>query len=357
MNLRKILFFLLALITLIAAVLTVFRVPLSIAATRHFATARLAEDALEKLPDGLHVGLCGAGSPFQDDIRSGPCTLVIAGKHMFVFDAGSGAARNIGKMGFIHGNIDGIFFTHFHSDHIDGLGELLLQRWVTTANREPVRLYGPTGVDKVVDGFMLAYSQDHAYRVAHHGDATVPASGFGARAITFAPTDEGVVVLKNEDLEIDAFNVNHGPVHPAVGYRIRYKGRSLVLSGDTSKSPNLQRAAQGVDLLVHEAISPVLMDAMQQAAANAGRPNLQKIFSDVLNYHTTPEQAAEIARDAGVHYLLLNHITPALPLPGMARAFIGSAEQVFDGPVRIGRDGDFISLLAGSKEIEVNRRF
>ncbi len=343
-------------IVLIAAFL--FRAPLSMMVAKKVAAQRLAADAMNELPDGLHVGLCGAGSPFPDDKRSGPCTLVVAGKRLFIIDAGSGSVRNIGKMGFRHGRIDAIFLTHFHSDHIDGLGELMLQRWGSAANTSPVPVYGPQGVENVVAGFMQAYGQDRAYRVAHHGDATVPASGFGGKALPFVPGADGrLVVLKDADLEVIAFTVDHGPVHPAVGYRFNYKGRSVVISGDTKKSAAIQREAAGVDVLVHEALSRPLTALLKEGAMQAGRTNLVKIFDDITNYHTSPEEAAETARDAKVAYLLLNHITPPLPLPALEKAFLGEAPNIYGGPLRVGTDGDFLSLPAGSTAINFTRRF
>ncbi len=117
-----------------------------------------------ELPDGLHVGICGAGSPFPDDRRAGPCTTVVAGKRLFVFDAGSGSPRNIGKLGFVHRRIEAIFLTHFHSDHVDGLGELMLQRWekpflTLFSNRDPVTRGGYKPWQKLVPG---AHGQPHA---------------------------------------------------------------------------------------------------------------------------------------------------------------------------------------------------
>ncbi len=357
MKLRKLATSVVVLALLAAAAAWVLRGPLSVMVAKRVVVGRLAADALNDLPDGLHIGLCGAGSPFPDDKRAGPCSVVVAGKRLFVFDAGGGT-RNIGKMGFVQGRVEAIFLTHFHSDHIDGLGELLLQRWVSTSNTVPVPVYGPPGVEQVVAGIMQAYGQDQHYRVAHHGDATVTASGFGGVARPFQVGPEGhVVVLKDADLEIDAFLVDHAPIHPAVGYRIAYKGRSIVLSGDTKKSPAVQREATGVDLLVHEALSEPLVHILEDGAGQAGRPKLKKIFNDILNYHATPEQAAETARDAKVRYLLLNHIVPGLALPGMDQAFLGSAADIFKGPIRVGQDGDFISLPAGSTQIDVSRRF
>ena len=358
MTLRRVLLSVLIFILVIAGAAYVFRTPLVLAVGQKIAAQRMAADPVAALPDGLHVGLCGSGSPFPDDKRTGPCTLIIAGKRVFVFDAGSGSVRNLGKMGIAHGRIEAIFLTHFHSDHIDGLGELLLQRWASARNTVPVPIYGATGVETVVAGFMQAYKQDQGYRVAHHGDATVPASGFGAIAHPFAiGPDASVVMLKDADLEISAFAVDHSPVHPAIGYKIRYKDRVIVLSGDTKKAASVQRESEGVDVLVHEALSTTLVNVLVQGATDAGRPNLTKIFKDINDYHTTPAQAAEIARDAKVGYLLLNHIVPALPLPGMEQAFLGDAPQIYSGPIRVGNDGDFLSLPAGSKDIRVKRLF
>jgi ribonuclease Z len=348
----------LGIIALVAVLAYARRAEISTRIVDRVAERRLAADPLAELADGLHVGLCGAGSPLQDAERSGPCTLVIAGRRLFLFDAGASASRNLVRMGFNPGDLEALFITHFHSDHIDGLGEVMLQRWAGGSRSEPLPVYGPSGIDGVLAGFMQAYTPDKGYRVAHHGPAVVPPEGFGgiARPFESAEPDGRVVLVAEPDLEIVAFTVDHEPVHPAVGYRIRYKDRTVVLSGDTRKSANVQREAKGVDLLVHEALSEPLVAVLQRGAAQAGRDNLARIFADIPGYHTTPEQAAEVARDAGAGYLLLNHIVPALPVPGLDAAFLGDSAGIFGGPVRIGVDGDFVSLPAGSKRIELGHR-
>jgi ribonuclease Z len=361
MKARKLLWGALIAVALVAAAGYATRETWSLALAKRVAAQRMAADPIKDLPDGLHIGLCGAGSPLPDEHRAGPCTLVLAGKRLFVFDVGSGSVRNIGKMGFNHGRIEALLLTHFHSDHIDGMGELMLQRWVSTSNAAPLPVHGPAGVETLVAGLMQTYSQDKAYRVAHHGDAIVPASGFGGVAKPFAlpqpPALARVTVIKEADLEITAFAVDHAPVEPSVGYRINYKGRSVVLSGDTRKSANVQREAVGVDVLVHEALSEPMVMALKAGAKEAGRMNLVKIFDDIVGYHTSPQEAAQIAQEAKARYLLLNHIVPALPLPGMEAAFMGNAKLLFDGPVKVGRDGDFISLPAGTTQINVGSRF
>ncbi len=343
---------------LLAAGLYIARAPISLAIAKRVAAQRLGSDPMRDLPDGLHVAVCGAGSPMPDDKRGGPCTLVMAGKQMFVFDSGNTSARNINKMGFNAGLIDGIFLTHFHSDHIDGLGELLLQRWVSKPNSEPVTVYGPEGVDTVVNGFLQAYSLDRGYRVAHHGDAVLPNKGFGAIPKSFAlQDDKATVVFENADTRITAFSVSHAPIHPAVGYQIRYKDRTMVISGDTTPSATVQREAQGVDLLIHEAMSTELMTFLQEGAHVAKRDKLEQLMKDILNYHSTPQEAATIASKANVNFLLLNHVAPPLPLPGLVDVFLKGTADIFKGKIQVAKDGDMLSLPAGQKVIQTSSRF
>lgn len=358
MKLRKPFLIALALLVLATLAAYTWRSEISLEVARRIAARHLSSTGLEGLGGGLHVGLCGAGSPFPDELRAGPCTLVVAGERLLVFDAGNGASRNIGRMGFVHGRIDAVFLTHFHSDHIDGLGELMLQRWVQGAHRTPLPVYGPAGVQEVVAGLMQAYRLDQGYRVAHHGDAVVPASGSGGRPQPFAlPPDAAVRVFQDQDLEVFAFAVDHSPAEPAVGYRIRYKDRVVVLSGDTKRSAAVLREARGADLLVHDALSLPLVTLMQKTAEHSGRASLAKVLGDIHDYHATPEQAAETARDAQVRFLLLNHIVPTLPpLPGLEKVFLGAAPSIYSGPLRVGRDGDFVSMPVGSQEVSLRSR-
>jgi ribonuclease Z len=356
MSTRKVLLAVIAVVAALTAAAYGWRGAISLALMERTAARGFAADPVGELPDGLHVGICGAGSPMPDTTRNAPCTVVVAGKRLFLFDAGGSAARGIGRMRFNQGSIEAVFLTHFHSDHIDGLGELMMLRWVSSANEAPLPVHGPKGVEAVVAGFNQAYAQDKSYRVAHHGEKIAPPSGSGgvARPFDTAAGAGRAIVVSEPDLEIVAFDVDHGPIHPAVGYRIRYKDRSVVLSGDTSKSPAVQREAQGADLLVHEALSPAMVSTLGRLAHAAGRDNVAQIMTDIRNYHTTPEQAAETARDAGVGYLLLNHIVPPLPLRTLEGPFLGRARDIFPGQIRVAADGDLVSLPAGSKEIRVH---
>lgn len=311
----------------------------------------IGADAMSGLEDGLHIGLCGTGSPLANLDRAGPCNIVIAGERLFVVDIGEGGGRNLTLMGIDGGEVEGLFLTHFHSDHIDGMGPLMLNRWVRGTNIAPLPVHGPVGVDTVVDGFNAAYATDNSYRTAHHGEGIAPPSGAGAEARPFEMEGESAVVYDQDGLEVTAFEVDHHPVEPAVGYRFDYKGRSICISGDTVRSANLERMCTGVDLLVHEALQMEMVAQMQDSLARQGAKNVATIMADIRDYHASPQDAAQSAEAAGARMLVLSHLVPPLPSAYLYPAFLGDAEERFDGDLVVGEDGMFFSLPAGGDGI------
>jgi ribonuclease Z len=316
---------------------------------------RVGRDSTANLPDGLHIALCGTGSPLPNPSRAGPCNVVIAGKHIFIVDIGEGGGRNINMMGIPLGRIEGVLLTHFHSDHIDGMGPLMMNRWVSGTNNSPLPVHGATGVEQVVAGFNGAYMIDNSYRTGHHGAAIAPPSGAGGTAMPFALPEAGkgdmAVVLEKDGLKITAFRVDHGPVEPAVGYRFDYKGRSIVISGDTKKSASLIAASKGADVLVHEALQPKLVATMTAGLEKKGVKNMAQITRDILNYHASPEDAAESAKEAGVKQLVLSHIVPSIPSKFFYPAFLGDAGKRYGGLIVVGEDGMIFTLPAGGGAI------
>ncbi|MEO1305464.1 MAG: MBL fold metallo-hydrolase [Pseudomonadota bacterium] len=311
-------------------------------------------DQSADLPDGLHVYVCGSGSPMPDATRAGPCLAVLAGDRAFVFDVGSGGARNLGTMGFPMDRIDAVYLTHLHSDHIDGLGELLLMSWINGIRKEPTPVRGPTGTAEVVAGFNMAYRLDSTYRLAHHGPDVADPIGYGGAAeeivIPLGPPGK-TIVLDEGDLKITAIRVGHAPIEPAFGYRIDYKDRSVSISGDTVYHEGFIAASRGVDLMLHEALSKQMVKTIGAALGEAGVENGRIIFHDILDYHTDPQEAAQAAQEAEAGELVMYHIVPQLPVRMLETIFLGNSRARFDGKITIGRDGMLFSLPAGSERI------
>jgi len=311
--------------------------------------AAVTSDLAPELPDGLTAAFCGTGSPLPYRNSAGPCTAVVAGGKLFVFDVGDGAPETLALMGLQPARIEAVFLTHFHSDHIDGLGNLAVQRWATGASTAPIPLYGGEGVERIANGLREAYALDTGHRIAHHGPEVVPPGGEGYAAHPFVMPEgqESAVVYDKDGVRITAFSVNHGPVRPAFGYRVDYKNRSIVISGDTATSPNLVRVAQNADLLIHEALAPNLVGIMGSEAESQNLNGVAHIFHDIPDYHTSPSDAASEAQQAHVGALALTHLIPPIPVSVIEGPFLGDARNRYDGPLWIMRDGDIIILPAG----------
>ncbi len=316
-------------------------------------------DQSAKLGDGLHAYMCGTGSPMPDAERAGPCIAVLAGSEAFVFDAGSGSIRKLMRMGFPMERTEGMFLTHLHSDHIDGLGELMLQAWIVGGRSRPLPIYGPPGTAQVVEGFNHAYQIDSGYRVAHHGPVIANPAGYGGEAIESPLPEDAIsqVAYNQQGVKITVFRVDHAPIDPAFGYRVDYKGRSLVISGDTVFSPDLIRTAKGAEVLFHEALSMEMVAALGKKLDARERTNQAQIMRDIQNYHASPADAARAAKEAGVKALVLYHLVPPLPSGMVEPMFLGDAAKQFSGTLKIGQDGMIVSLPAGSKAINFSQVF
>lgn len=304
--------------------------------------------------DALHVITSGTGAPLPDPNRFGPQTAVVAGDQVLVFDTGPGSTRQLALTGLNLGTINALFLTHYHSDHISDLGELMLQHWTSTGATEPLKIYGPPGIEAVVGGYIAAYQLDRVYRIDHHGAETMPPSGFGGVAHEFdLGTDlmTSEVVYEAGDVQVIAFNVDHPPVVPAVGFRVNYKDRSVMITGDTIYSDSLIQHAMGADLMVSDALN----HSMSQMVADAGNKmdnNLTSVAEDIQESHIRPEEAALVAREAGVSKLLITHVLPPVP-DLLINPFLRDARDIFDGEVRMANDGTMAKLPVNSTEIIV----
>lgn len=337
-----------------------FRVPIAERVFERGVEVNIARSVTEELGDGLHVFVCGAGTPMPDPLRGGPCLAVMAGGEFIVIDAGSGGARTLTRMGFPIGAVDAVFLTHLHSDHMDGLGELLMQVWVNGGRDVPLPVHGPPGVDELVNGFNAAYRIDGTYRAAHHGPEIANPAGRGGAPVTISmpagPGGQGVV-YQSGGVTVTAYRVSHAPVEGAYGYRIDYQGRSVSISGDTIDDPNLVAASRGADLLFHEALNRNMVTSMRTAAEGAEREGLVQILDDILDYHATPEDAARAAQEAEVSRLVYYHTIPPLPQRSLNAVFMKDAKALFDGPMEVAEDGFIYTLPPDSETIELTKAF
>ena len=197
--------------------------------------------------DPMRVTLLGTGAPPPDRDRMGPGTLVEAGPHKLLFDVGRGVTTSVREYGLVLGAVTGLFITHLHADHVIGLPDFWLaghHRGPFGQRRSSLRVFGPEGTSRMLTGLEDAYEDVRGYWRLSDEE-----SDFGG--IDFS--EEGVLFREGE-LTVTAFRVSHSPMSgiDAYGYRVDYRGRSVVISGDTGYSENLIEHARGTDLLVHE---------------------------------------------------------------------------------------------------------
>ncbi len=301
----------------------------------------------------LRVVLCGTSSPLPDPARAKACTAIIAGDKAYIVDTGPESWEQMARMQFPGARIAGIFLTHFHSDHIGDLGEFRMQTMVAGRDHK-LPVYGPHGVKDVVDGFNLAYAEDARLRLAHHGAGVVNLTASPLEAHEFGKAFKGEhtaeeVILNADGLKVTAFEVDHDPIRPAVGYRFDWGGRSVVVSGDTNVVPNLVENSKGADILVTESLASNLVKLGQSQAA-AFNARGAKILGDIPSYHISPVNAAKLANEAGVKLLVYSHHIPSAQV-GLPLYFAGVADVRPTDQWVVGFDGLRIDLPVNSTEI------
>lgn len=304
--------------------------------------------------DALRVAICGSSAPLPHETRAKSCIAVFAAGRFWIVDTGPGSWNRLALWRIDGAKIGAVMYTHFHSDHIADLGEFNLQTWAA-GRPAPLRVYGPPGVERLVAGFGEAYALDTGYRVAHHGAEFLPPERARMQAVPVdAPPEAGAVTVLEEDgLRISVFAVDHRPIVPAYGYRFDYRGRSVVVSGDTVKSTGLIHAAHGADVLVHEAQSNHLVAMIGEAATSLGRARPAQIMHDIPSYHTTPVQAAESANEAGVRLLVFAHLNPPPPNRFVEKVFLRGVTDVRPTDWVLGDDGTLVTLPAESNVVTV----
>ena len=267
----------------------------------------------------IEIILTGTGSPMVDPNRAGPSTVVTAGGQTFLVDCGRGVLMRAAAAGVGAAGVTALLLTHLHSDHITDLADVITTRWVSSMGPNPLPIIGPPGTRAVVEATLAALGPDISYRIAHHADITEPP------AVTVHEYTDGQV-WDSDGVRITAAPTDHRPVEPTLAFRIEHGGASVVLAGDTVPCSSLDELARGADALVHTAIRG---DLVAQMPAQRIR--------DILDYHSSVEQAAGTAARAGVDTLVLTHYVPPL-MPGQEDQWRALAAAEFAGRVELGDD-------------------
>jgi ribonuclease Z len=295
--------------------------------------------------DQMHVVLLGTGGPIPNETRDTSGTAIIAGGEFILVDVGPGIVKNMNLAALPAGHLSGLLLTHYHSDHISDLGELNFMTWAQGRDW-PLDVYGPEGVEQVVDGYSMAYALDSSYRTEHHTEEWMPSKNavMKAHTLTIPDPEETVPFFDRNGLRISVFQADHSPVHPAVGYRFEYRGNVVVISGDTVKTPTLAKFAKDADLFLCEALNKEMVSRFSKVAGEENNPRLSRQMHDVLDYHMSPVEAAEVAQEAGVETLVLVHIVPPVENFIARRMYLKGTADAFDGEIILGEDGASFEL-------------
>jgi ribonuclease Z len=267
----------------------------------------------------VDVTLLGTGSPLPSPDRAGPATLVRAGDATVLVDCGRGVVMRLAAAGVLPVGLTAVLLTHLHSDHITDLNDVVTTQWVMAPGPLPLRVVGPPGTREVVQELLAMLAPDQRYRIDHHADLT---EGPLVEVTEVGPGD--VVALGRATATVHP--TDHRPVTPTVGYRIEHDGAVAAIAGDTVPCEGLDALCAGADLYVQTVIREDLVRAIPS-------PRLQ----DILDYHSTVEQAAQTAARAGVRTLVLTHYVPPLT-PGDEDAWRALAAAHFDGEIVLGDD-------------------
>jgi ribonuclease BN (tRNA processing enzyme) len=237
----------------------------------------------------------GTGNPTANPDRMGPSVAIVVNGTPYIIDCGPGvvrraaAAARSGMKGLDVTNLKTVFITHLHSDHTLGYPDLIFSPWVL-GRKEPLEVYGPSGLANMTFHILEAYREDNEIRIKglEHANST----GNKVNAHEIKPG----VIYKDQNVTVKAFLVKHGSWPQAYGYRFETPDRTIVISGDTSPAESIVENCRGCDVLIHEVYA--------QPGFATLSPDWQKYF---LSFHTSAKELAEVATRAKPGLLILYH--------------------------------------------------
>jgi ribonuclease BN (tRNA processing enzyme) len=266
------------------------------------------------------------GGPRVGGARANPSTLLLIGGVPYLVDCGSGVSRQMVTAGVPLNTLRHIFITHHHSDHNLEYGGVVYNAWVTGLNTA-VHAYGPPPLAQMTRDFLSYMRFDIETRMADEGRPDL------RPLLVPHEFDKPGLLMSNDDVKVTSGRVRHPPIEHAYAYRFDTADRSVVISGDTTYSPELIELAKGADVLIHEILYPPAIDKLL-----ARVPNAVTLRKHLLDSHTIPEDVGKVAAQAGVKKLVLSHFVPGDDETITDNQWLEGVRKHYAGPIALGRD-------------------
>jgi len=244
----------------------------------------------------MELTLLGTGCPKVDFKRFGPSNLIQTKKSKILVDCGSGVTQRLDQIKISSAEIDALFLTHLHSDHVVDLYQLIISSW-HSYRIKPWKIYGPKGTKKFVSKIMDAWKEERDLRIKYESRSSTKA--FNTIIREFKSHGK----IKINDLNVEYFEVDHKPVRYAYGFNFLNKNKKLTISGDTRPCENLMRYAQKADVLLHE----VFIDGEFKQTT---KMRTKKTLHNVRSYHTPSSIVGKVALITKCKKLVLTHLVP-----------------------------------------------
>lgn len=269
----------------------------------------------------MEVVVLGSGGPRAFGRAGSSFIIVLEGQPRILVDVGPGAFLRIGELQVDLRKVDTVLLTHLHIDHSGDLPAFLNARALTAYGPISYRIFGPDGAglfprtSRFVD-LLIGTKGAFAYQITFGAEES-----FNVHDLPIGLNSPLSKIIDADGLIVQEIATHHGDC-PCVAYRMSYKGKTVVYSGDMDASaiPNLVRLAKDADLLIFNC---AVLDP-------PGSP--QQLYA----YHTPPKQIGEAARQSGVKSLLLSHLAP--DVEEQEDAVRKSIQANFKGPITFAKD-------------------
>lgn len=278
------------------------------------------------------VTITGTGTPLATHDRAGAGVLVRYGNIHLQFDAGRATVPRLLAAESSPAALTALFLTHYHSDHLVGLQDVVLSHWTMDVYDEAGRLpiFAPNGSTvRFCERMLEVWEDDLQVRALHNKRDPHPKID----VIGFDTPDEPTEVWRSGDVRVLAAPVRHEPIIGAVGYRIETPDGVVAISGDTTVCDEVAALAAGAHVVVYEAMR---MDVI------ALRP-IDKQY--IMHYHADTRLIGKQMAELSVPTLMLTHLIPAPFSEADRQAFIDEVrEGGYDGEIMVCDDLDTFTL-------------